>query len=189
MCPMNSCVSWNQKPKSCSSRNSAVDLKEVFARLRTDMGMDLAFNKPGGLSSDIVKEIFECVLRPLGLEHHCAVGFIANPTSHFKARSDHPRSRTKTNALYPSLKNNPLPGDHTTIIVDFAKLHVPIRTRRSEMRRITDIQSASTPLNRDIRHLNQNKISTKFNFTGTYSIFGYSFLFTKRTKEREGTHH
>lgn len=53
------------------------------------------------------------------------------------------------------------------------------------MRRITDIQTASMPLNRDKCQLNHNKISTKFNFIGTHTILGYSFLFTPKIQKHQ----
>jgi hypothetical protein len=100
----------------------AADLEALLFGFGADMGVDLAFDEPGGFSAEVVEEVFEGLLVALGFEHDGAVGLVADPPGDHVACGDGFCPSAEPHALDAPLEDHALTGHHGGIVVGMERL-------------------------------------------------------------------
>ena len=102
-----------------SGGDAFLDDEAGFRGLCADMGVDFAFDEPGGFLAEFFEEPVEGVLVGLGLEHDGAVGFVADPAGDLVAHGDGAGAGAEPDALDSSLEDDALTRDHGCIVHGF----------------------------------------------------------------------
>ena len=84
----------------------------MFVWFCADVGLDLAFDEPRGLFSELGDEGVEVGLGALGFEHDGAVGLVADPSRDWVAFGDEPGAGSEPDALDSALEDDSEAGDH-----------------------------------------------------------------------------